>query len=64
MADSQAAIAENLEMRKESISGVSLDEEMMNLISYQHTYSAASRVLSAVDEALDILINRTGRVGL
>lgn len=63
-AESQSAIAENLEMRKESISGVSLDEEMMNLISYQHTYSAASRVLSAVDEALDVLINRTGRVGL
>ena len=63
-AASQTVIAENLENRKESISGVSLDEEVMNLISYQHAYSAASRVLTAIDEALDILINSTGRVGL
>jgi len=63
-ADSQTTIVDNLETRKESISGVSIDEEMINLISYQYAYSAASRVLSAIDEALDKLINGTGRVGL
>ena len=37
---------------------------MANLVSYQHAYSAAARVLTAVDEALNTLINSTGRVGL
>ena len=62
-AESQATIAENLETRKESISGVSIDEEMINLISYQYAYTAASRVLTAIDESLDVLINGTGKVG-
>lgn len=61
---SQQAIVDNLSQRKESISGVSLDEEMVQMMTYQHAYSAASRVLSALDEALEILINRTGKVGL
>jgi len=63
MAGSQNTIIGNLETRKESISGVSVDEEMINLISYQYAYSASSRVLTAIDEALDVLINRTGVVG-
>jgi flagellar hook-associated protein 1 FlgK len=63
-ADSQQTIMDNISERKQSISGVSLDEEMIQLVSYQHSYSAAARVLTAIDEALDVLINRTGRVGL
>ena len=55
---------ENVQDRRQSISGVSLDEEMVQLISSQHAYSAAARMMTAVDEALDVLINRTGRVGL
>ena len=47
-----------------SIMGVSLDEEMTNLIKYQYAFQGASRVITAMDEALDVLINRTGRVGL
>ena len=50
--------------QRTSVSGVSLDEEMTNLIRYQHAYSGSSRVITAMDEALDVLINRTGRVGL
>ena len=50
--------------QRTSVSGVSLDEEMTNLIRYQHAYSGSSRVITAMDEALDTLINRTGRVGL
>ncbi len=64
LSTSQQAIVDNLAERKESISGVSLDEEMVQMMTYQHAYSAASRVLSALDEALEILINRTGKVGL
>lgn len=47
-----------------SHSAVSLDEETVNLMQYQHAYQGAARVLTAVDEMLDQLINRTGRVGL
>ena len=43
-----------------SQSGVDLDEETANLVVYQHAYQGAARVLSAVDEMLDTLINRTG----
>ena len=33
------------------------------MLSYQHAYSAAGRLVTAVDEMLDQLINRTGLVG-
>ena len=46
------------------MSGVSLDEEMTNMIRFQRGYQASSRAMSTMDEMLDTLINRTGRVGL
>jgi flagellar hook-associated protein 1 FlgK len=49
---------------RESVSGVNLDEEMTNMLRFQHAYSAAARMITAIDETLDVLINRTGRVGL
>ena len=60
---SQQAVTDNLETRKESTSGVSADEEMVSLVKFQHMYSAASRIINAIDEALDKLINGTGVVG-
>ncbi len=50
--------------RRQSVDGVSLDEEMTNLIRFQRGYQASSRTMSTIDEMLDTLINRTGRVGL
>ena len=41
-----------------------MDEEVTNMIKFQRGYQASSRVMSTVDEMLDTLINRTGRVGL
>ncbi|SCX38334.1 flagellar hook-associated protein 1 FlgK [Klenkia marina] len=46
-----------------SVSGVSLDEEMTNLVVFKQSYAAAARVVTALDEMLDVLINRTGLVG-
>ncbi|WP_306464461.1 flagellar basal body rod C-terminal domain-containing protein, partial [Tersicoccus solisilvae] len=43
---------------------VSLDEENVSLLAAQHAYQAAARVLTTIDDMLDILINRTGTVGL
>jgi flagellar hook-associated protein 1 FlgK len=58
------ALLTTVEERRESVSGVSLDEEMTKLQSYQRGYEASARAMTALDEALDTLINRTGRVGL
>lgn len=46
-----------------SVAGVDGDEETINLLTYQTAYQAAARVLTAIDESLDVLINRTGIVG-
>lgn len=45
------------ESHQDSIAGVSLDEEMANLIRYQHTYQAAARLISTTSEMLDVLMN-------
>jgi len=52
------------ENQRTAIAGVSLDEEMVGLVKYNHAYSGAARVITAMDDALDRLINGTGRVGL
>ncbi|GAA1135979.1 flagellar hook-associated protein FlgK [Nesterenkonia lutea] len=49
--------------QQQSQAGVSLDEENLALVTHQHAYQGAARVLTAVDEMLDTLINRTGLVG-
>jgi flagellar hook-associated protein 1 len=48
---------------QQSVSGVSIDEETANLLVLQRAYQGAARVMTAVDEALDTLINKTGLVG-
>ena len=46
------------------MSGVSLDEEMTNLIKFQRGFQAASRALNTLDDMLELIITRTGRAGL
>jgi flagellar hook-associated protein 1 FlgK len=58
------ALSESIEDRRQSTAGVSLDEEMTNLIRFQRGYQAAARAMTTTDTLLDTLINRTGRVGL
>jgi flagellar hook-associated protein 1 len=58
------ALTDAVEDRRQSVAGVSLDEEMTGLIRFQRAYQASSRAMSTMDEMLDVLINRTGRVGL
>jgi flagellar hook-associated protein 1 FlgK len=57
-------LVDSLTNRRDSVSSVSLDEEMTNLVKYQQGYQAASRALNAIDDALNKLISGTGRVGL
>jgi flagellar hook-associated protein 1 len=49
--------------RRQSVSSVSLDEEMTNMIKYQHAYNAAARQITAIDQMLDKIINGMGIVG-
>ena len=58
------ALTTAINNQRQSVSGVSLDEEMTNLLTFQRGYQASSRALSAMDDMIDQLVNRTGRVGL
>lgn len=60
IADMGAVAAVAAQQSNASVDG---DEETVNLLTYQTAYQAAARVLTAMDEALDVLINRTGLVG-
>ncbi|MGY1723161.1 flagellar hook-associated protein FlgK [Blastococcus sp. SYSU DS0533] len=59
----QSSITTTVDAARDSVAGVNLDEELTNMLSYQHAYAAAGRMITAIDEALDVLINRTGLVG-
>ncbi|HTW40810.1 MAG TPA: flagellar hook-associated protein FlgK [Solirubrobacteraceae bacterium] len=50
--------------QRQSVSGVSLDEEMTNLISFQRGYQASARTLTVMSELLETLIEHTGAAGL
>lgn len=54
---------QTIEEHRQSISGVNMDEELSNLLSFQRAYEASARIITAVDEMMDMLINRTGIVG-
>jgi flagellar hook-associated protein 1 FlgK len=58
-ADIQQTATRNLDNQRQSYSGVNNDEEMAAMVQFQHAYEAAARFLSAIDEILDTLINRT-----
>ena len=50
--------------QRQSVSGVSMDEEMTNLITFQRGYEASARALTAMDQMLETLIDHTGTAGL
>lgn len=60
MADNQDGLVSLLQARRESISGVSINEEVADTMKYQSAFQANSRIISVVSEMLDTLINRTG----
>jgi flagellar hook-associated protein 1 len=62
-ATNQQVLVDQVDARRQSVSGVSLDEEMANMIKYQHAYNAAARAMTTFDEMLDKIINSMGVVG-
>jgi len=55
--DNQTEMLTYLDNYRESVSGVSLDEEMVNLIQYQRAYESAAKLISVADEMLGTLMN-------
>lgn len=66
-ADARATVAETARATASTAqaasASVDTDEETVNMLAYQRAYEGAARVLTAIDEMLDTLINRTGVVG-
>ncbi|SFJ45721.1 flagellar hook-associated protein 1 FlgK [Halobacillus dabanensis] len=63
MSRNAGALKGSVDEQRQSVSSVSLDEEMSNMIKFQHAYNAAARNITVVDEMLDRIINQMGRVG-
>lgn len=61
--DGQKILLGGIEQQRQSVSGVSMDEEMTSMIRYEKSYAAAARLISTIDEMLDVLVNRMGMVG-
>jgi flagellar hook-associated protein 1 FlgK len=57
----QELLADQVRLRREATSGVSLDEEMTNMIRFQHAYDAAARMVRTVDEMVRTLLDMVGR---
>ncbi len=55
--DFNKTLENQLQQQRDSISGVNLDEEMVNLMKYQHAYAAAAKLLTTSDDMLQTLIN-------
>lgn len=56
-------LVQQIDNSRQAVQGVSLDEEMTNLIKFQQAYDAAARVITQMDQALDTVISGMGIVG-
>ena len=61
--ESQQALVNAAENERQAIMGVSLDEEMSNMIKFKYAYNAATKTIGVINEMLDTIINRTGIAG-
>lgn len=59
----QAQLVNEFSTSRDSVMGVSLDEEMSNMIKFQTAYNANARMVNVYDEMLDLVVNRLGTVG-
>lgn len=51
---------QQLETQRQSVSGVSVDDEMLNMVKFQQGYNASARVFQVMDEMIDTIINKLG----
>ena len=59
----QASVLQRVDEARLSARSVNLDEEMIDMVAAQRAYEASARVITAVDEMMDVLVNRLGLVG-
>lgn len=64
MLETQEAVVEQIQAQRDSVQGVSSDEEMLDIIKFQQGVGAISRYMTALDDMLDRIINGMGVVGL
>ncbi len=57
--DGASLVSGHIDQSRQSVSGVNIDEEVMNMTLSQHAYDASARVITVIDSMLDTLINRT-----
>lgn len=57
---SQNAVMDDLRGLRDSISGVNIDEELADIMKFQHGYNAAAKFISVFDSLIDTVINRLG----
>lgn len=57
MVKNQQSVLAGFEESRLAVSGVALDEEMTNMIQFQHAYQANAKIISTVDELLDVIVN-------
>lgn len=62
-AKANTTILESVGAARDRVMGVSLDEEGINMMNFQKWYNAAARMMTTLDEALNVIINQMGLVG-
>jgi len=63
MQSNSEVLQTNISSERERVKGVSLDEEMSNMIKYQQAFNASARLITAVDEMISRIVNNLGTVG-
>ncbi|MBP0726744.1 flagellar hook-associated protein FlgK [Bacillus sp. RG28] len=63
LSSNSQTLVDSVNQNRLSVSGVSLDEEMTDMVKYQHAYNASARMITVIDEMLDKIINSMGTVG-
>ena len=61
MAENQKAIHDQILALRDSISGVSIDEELTKMLQFQYGFQASAHMVTVLDSMLDVIINRMGR---
>ncbi len=63
ISSNEQILVNNIDDNRQSVAGVSIDEEMTNMVKYQHSYNAAARMITTMDEMIDVVVNKMGLVG-
>ena len=63
MYDTQSTVSEQIDSQRQAVSGVNLDEELMDMVILNRAFGAMSRYITTMDEMLNTIINGMGLVG-